>query len=200
MSTSQHSPNHAARGPLYGFAWVMTVLIAAPTASALDAPHHPGTLGTARITSRSASNTPKSRAPQVYLALIGPTPLRFADPSPGLPPEPVMPSPQLLPLNTPTLDPTGKHPGETPSTRPDATVNTPDSTPGVVKPLDLDPTETPQRIIPDDMRQEVRPEDVLPFFQLPSGGDVNGVVLPLTLPASRAPAPQPPSSATYRQQ
>ena len=55
-------------------------------------------------------------------------------------------------------------------------------------------------IEPDDMIQEVRPEDVLPFFQLPAGEDALSVAIPLTLPSSREPNTQPVSSATYRQQ
>jgi hypothetical protein len=44
--------------------------------------------------------------------------------------------------------------------------------------------------LPDDLRQPTRPEDFLPYFQLPGPG-VN--------PGVPAPAPLPPSSATYTQ-
>jgi hypothetical protein len=56
----------------------------------------------------------------------------------------------------------------------------------------------PPAILPDDLRKEVRPEDLLPFFQFPRGGATIGVGVPVP---SQAPAPvMPQSSATYRQQ
>lgn len=60
---------------------------------------------------------------------------------------------------------------------------------------------TPAPILPDDTRAPVRPEDFLPFFQLPGAATQNGDVT-LVVPAARgapAPAPLPPSSATYTQ-
>jgi hypothetical protein len=55
----------------------------------------------------------------------------------------------------------------------------------------------PPLILPDDMRRDVRPEDLLPFFQYPrNGGAANGV----SVPAQPAVPTLPPSSATYRQQ
>lgn len=51
-------------------------------------------------------------------------------------------------------------------------------------------THGPLPILPDDLRQPTRPEDFLPYFQLPGPG-VN--------PGVPAPAPLPPSSATYTQ-
>ena len=57
--------------------------------------------------------------------------------------------------------------------------------------------ETPA-ILPDDLRKEVRPEDVIPFFLFPKGGSAVGVSVPVP-PQPSAPA-QIPSSATYRQE
>lgn len=58
-----------------------------------------------------------------------------------------------------------------------------------------------QSILPDDTRPRVRPEDFLPFFQIPGSargtGDVN-LIAPATLSAPTA-APLPPSTATYTQ-
>ena len=61
---------------------------------------------------------------------------------------------------------------------------------------------TPRAILLDDTRSQVRPEDFLPYFQIPgsarSAGDVN-VIMPanaLTAPSSTT---LPPSSATYTQ-
>jgi hypothetical protein len=48
------------------------------------------------------------------------------------------------------------------------------------------PEETePSSILPDDMRREVRPEDLLPFFQYPRNG---GGVIGVPVPASAGPA------------
>jgi hypothetical protein len=52
-------------------------------------------------------------------------------------------------------------------------------------------------ILPDDMHRDVRPEDLLPYFQYPRGG---GAVIGVPVPAQPALPTLPPSSATYRQQ
>ncbi len=53
-------------------------------------------------------------------------------------------------------------------------------------------------ILPDDLRRDVRPEDILPFFQFPRGGATIGVGVPVP---PQPPAPtMPSSSATYRLQ
>lgn len=62
-------------------------------------------------------------------------------------------------------------------------------------------------ILPDDLRKEIRPEDVVPFFQLPGYESPLDVQQPQATPTPPAPAtpsrpPSPtqiPSSATYRQ-
>ncbi|MBA4137965.1 MAG: hypothetical protein C0518_11665 [Opitutus sp.] len=79
---------------------------------------------------------------------------------------------------------------------PDAAVPTPAPD---IKPA---PAKISPAILPDDTRSKVRAEDFLPFFQFPGSashpGDVT-VVVPAA-PGAAAPAPLPPSSATYRQQ
>lgn len=53
-------------------------------------------------------------------------------------------------------------------------------------------------ILPDDLRKDVRPEDVIPFFQFPGSSGPPSVSLPVP---GQPPAPaQIPSSATYRQE
>jgi len=53
-------------------------------------------------------------------------------------------------------------------------------------------------ILPDDLRRDVRPEDILPFFQFPRGGATIGVGVSVP---TQPPAPtMPTSSATYRLQ
>lgn len=203
MSFSNESPQHTFRRPLCGVALAVAVIVAAPSLMALDAPNRPASVRTRASTSRAATAQPKGHTPALYLAMIGPTPLRFANTSPALPPEPVMPKPVLPVDELPAAqDPAhARNPADTTSggSSSSSSANTPNGTP-----TDMNASEqtgkTPLRIIPDDLRKEVRPEDVLPFFQLPSGADGVGLELPLSLPASRAPAAQPASSATYRQQ
>ncbi len=72
----------------------------------------------------------------------------------------------------------------------------------VTAPAHAAPLRTPPPILPDDTRPKVRAEDFLPFFQFPgsaAAGDVT-VVVPTTPGGVPAPATQPRSSATYRQQ
>jgi hypothetical protein len=63
------------------------------------------------------------------------------------------------------------------------------------------PAKSPPRILPDDARPSVRPEDFLPYFQIPgSARKPAGVTLLLpALNAPPAPANLPASSATYTQ-
>ena len=59
----------------------------------------------------------------------------------------------------------------------------------------------PAPILPDDIRPRIRPDDFLPFFQVPGSASRPGdVILTVPAPASAGqPAPLPPSSATYTQ-
>jgi hypothetical protein len=60
----------------------------------------------------------------------------------------------------------------------------------------------PPAIIPDDARPSVRPEDFLPYFQLPGAGkpgDVNLLVPASALRGDTGSLPVQPSSATYTQ-
>jgi hypothetical protein len=64
------------------------------------------------------------------------------------------------------------------------------------------PPPPPPSIIPDDTRPAVRPEDFLPFFQLPGFGPRSSgvrVILPVPMNAPSATTPPPVSSATYNQ-
>lgn len=59
----------------------------------------------------------------------------------------------------------------------------------------------PPAILPDDTRPTIRPEDFLPFFQIPGSAPSTGgasviVPVPMSPPAGITP---PPSSATYTQ-
>ncbi len=70
------------------------------------------------------------------------------------------------------------------------------------KPASAPPKAPPAAILPDDTRPSVRPEDFLPYFQVPgattSAGEVN-VIMPANAFTPPAAAPLPPSSATYTQ-
>ena len=57
----------------------------------------------------------------------------------------------------------------------------------------------PRPILPDEMRPEARPEDFLPFFQLPAGRSGDVTVFGPVPRAPATPAPLSNSSATYTQ-
>ena len=64
--------------------------------------------------------------------------------------------------------------------------------------------KTPPAILPDNVRQSVRPEDFLPYFQIPGAARQNpnvSVIMPATgaLEAPAAAVTIPPSSASYNQ-
>ena len=138
--------------------------------------------------------------PTPYLTTVGSPGLRFleADPPPDLVTRPPAAAPP--------------HPAEeTAAAKPDVIPFNPPEThpavPVVVAPVAATPanpaTEAQPRatapILPDELRPRVRAEDFLPYFQLPASqpGDPN-VIVPVPRSAA-APAPLPPSSATYTQ-
>jgi hypothetical protein len=125
-----------------------------------------------------------------YLPSIGGPGLRFRDPEPATerpvarvsadaPPVPAT-EVATLPSRLPVAAPKGAAPGLRP-------------TPG---PASRPP---PAPILPDDLRPQVRPEDFLPYFQIPGGSpgsDPVGVPLPSS---ASPPAALPPSSASFQQ-
>ena len=145
-----------------------------------------------------------------YLPYVGAPLLRFQEVAP--PPDLVTrPAPAGPP--TPTLSPTESSVAMENAAAPRSTASSlqprPPEAPApeaAVKPEAKAPPpapvkSTPPAILPDDTHPPVRPEDFLPYFQIPGSAtqpeDVN-----LLLPAPRtppAPAPLPPSSATYTQ-
>jgi hypothetical protein len=63
------------------------------------------------------------------------------------------------------------------------------------------PTKAPAQILPDDSRPAVRPEDFIPYFQIP-GSARHPADVTLLVPVPKAPPSPgalPPSSATYTQ-
>jgi hypothetical protein len=149
----------------------------------------------APVSASSVPRVPKSRLASghhPYLAAIGVRALRFADappertdePPPFTLPKPIVVAPELPPALEPPPPPPPPPPAE-------EIKAAPPPAPAGSKPL---------LIIPDDTKRAVRPEDVLPFFQLPHGAgepSVN-IAVPFT-PAQPSAATLPPSSATYQE-
>lgn len=171
--------------------------------------------GHALTRSRPPGSGPELRHadPIPYLTILGGPPLRFQDATPppdltvrpaaSAPPiaasseieaavgvanvaaiQPAPPSAALADDSTGPTSPTAGSPATTPP-------------PAV-------PVKTPPPIIPDNVRQSVRPEDFLPYFQIPGAVRQNPdvkVIVPATttLEAPAAGAIIPPSSAGYIQ-
>ncbi len=148
----------------------------------------------------------RSTDPKPYLPATGAPPLRFQE---AAPPPDLVTRPAAAAPPTPALTPTessvaqanaaaarstavSEAPAVTPAS---AASETPaaKSTPPT--------TKGPTAILPDNARPSVRPEDFLPYFQIPGSAQTPADVT-LLVPAAKAPpapAPLPPSSATYRQ-
>lgn len=144
------------------------------------------------------SDTPvRQSQPVPYLRLVGPPPMRFQEPPapPAFELEPVATGPAFIESDRPSMAPAqAKEKPETP------VHSVPAGKTGAAPTLEKKPEEHEAiPILPDDTRRDVRPEELLPFFQFPrNGGTTMGVRVPVP-PQPTAPA-MPPSSATYRQQ
>ena len=149
-----------------------------------------------RSRSSNPVRTPVAEGSVPYLLALGPPPLRFQE---YVPPPEVSPR---LPAGGPTTSasPATSHTSDVilPASDTDPTPaakNEPKDNPAAPK------KPGPAAIIPDDTRPQVRPEDFLPFFQIPGSGrgpvEVNVLApIPSGVPS---PAPLQPSSATYTQ-
>ncbi|MEO6875492.1 MAG: hypothetical protein ABI222_11800 [Opitutaceae bacterium] len=133
-----------------------------------------------------------------YLPAHGAPPLRFAEPAtmPELTVHPTAAASKLPALNSgdPSMASTPGASATSSSLTPSAAATRPTEATSEMMPSGK---SVPLSILPDDLRPQVRPEDFLPFFQIPATqpGDVT-----LTPHGALAPAPQPASSATYHQQ
>jgi hypothetical protein len=58
--------------------------------------------------------------------------------------------------------------------------------------------KTPAALIPDETQREIRPEEILPFFQLPGSAGTTTIVVP-AVPASPEQTRLPVSTAVYRE-
>ena len=158
--------------------------------------------------SRPSGGSEGSVGPSPYLPAAGAPPLRFQE---AAPPPDLLTRPSAAAPPTPTLTPTESSvalanaaaarsaavtPPETASIS-----STPSPTPEKSAPKNA-PTKTPPPILPDNVRPTIRPEDFLPYFQIPGAAQNPGDVT-LLVPAAKTPATPsatlPPSSATYTQ-
>lgn len=148
-----------------------------------------------------------------YLRATGAPPLRFqaAAPPPDLVARPPGAAPPLPPL-TPTESAVALEnaaaasalgpPGAPPPVGTNA--SSPGNLSGTAPTLSAAPSpKLPPPILPDDARPTVRPEDFLPFFQVPGSARRPADVTVVAPAGAAAPAPGappiPPSSATYTQ-
>lgn len=156
-----------------------------------------------------------------YLTAVVAVPLRFDHaPKPPdfevepIPTGPAMPDDQTLPtIQTPTIQPKpnlipANPPASSPAAAANGTASSPASNTGpAAKGKNGTPASSSHQdnqnqdqeltpILPDDMHHDVRPEDVIPYFQFPRGG----VILNAPVPSQPAQPTLPPSSATYTQQ
>lgn len=152
--------------------------------------------------------------PQPYLRVVGAPPLRFVEVAPPADPITRLPAtgnpPGLadnleaeLAQSTETTDDVAPELAATteveeamPAARP-----LPTTVPPPARAETAPVSSGPAPILPDDTRPSLRPEDFLPFFQLPGTSSVSADVTVITPAPRQAPAPAPltPSSATYRQ-
>jgi hypothetical protein len=147
-----------------------------------------------------------------YLAAVGPLPLRFQTlpPPPDLTVRPAAAAPPLPTSDHADAPVASKRSDESPAsaiTSPNALAAAKRGEGGLSSsPAPADqtaPTKAPpSSILPDDARPSIRPEDFLPYFQIPGSGkpgDVNLLVPASILQGAPAAAPIAPSSATYTQ-
>lgn len=169
------------------------------------------------IAPKAAHSSPRSRPPAgltdephrpkpvPYLVALGAPSLRFQRPTP--PPD-LVTHPAAAAPPVPALTPTESAVAQANAAASQAAAvrTTPAADPGSTeaKPKDATTPAKPtskRSILPDDTRPAIKPEDFLPFFQIPgtakAPGDIS-VIAPASLNTPTA-APIPPSSATYTQ-
>lgn len=189
-------PTSASRALRY-LSLLLLPMLAPEAATALARPRH--TLGL------NADEPGGDALP--YLAVVGAPPLRFqrAAPPPDVVPRPTAGAPPMPPLtaieSTVALANTAAAQSTTAGARLPGEVAASDRK-LEAKPATAPAKAPPAAILPDDTRPVVRPEDFLPYFQVPgaakSAGEVN-VIMPANAFTPPAAAPLPPSSATYTQ-
>lgn len=164
-----------------------------------------------RSTSSCATGSTPGADPLLpYLLAVGPPPLRFAQalplpdvstrPASAAPPVPAVVE-EIAAANAASAKPVGTAP-PSPVAPPEASAPEPASVPVAPVETAKPPARTPPALIPDDTQHETRPEEILPFFQLPgSSGGAGGattIVVPV-VPAQPEEMRLPVSTAVYRQ-
>lgn len=185
-------PPHAPSGLRGAGHWLFLLLLATLATEGSEGRTRPRSAGSQRDALDQSS----------YLPAIGACPLRFA----AEPPPPdlsLRQSPAAGPKNP---DPTvadftpAEPPPEIVTKETEEVAATPVQ--AETKPSDVVPAKpAPSPVLRDELRPRIRPDDFLPFFQVP--GSLNGrgeVIFSVPAPAlPAAPAPLPASSATYTQ-
>jgi hypothetical protein len=141
-----------------------------------------------------------------YLQATGAPPLRFQGVEAPLHPAPSAPVPAATPAPAAMLPDPVAPVGIEPDPEPVAAPEVPSPTAEAKQPASVAdpigaPARTPAPILPDEARPTIRPEDFLPYFQVPGSARTPADVT-LLVPAPKAPpapGPLPPSSATYTQ-
>jgi len=151
-----------------------------------------------------AERLPEGDVSSLYLPVIGPPPLRFAQappppdlsthPAPVAPPRPAV-TEEIAAANTASTKSVATPQGVV--TEQDQTIQTEVNPAASGAPVKGPGNKEPQALLPDDTQRETRPEEVLPFFQFPGSGGTTIVVPPAA--TSQEPTRLPVSSAVYRQ-
>jgi hypothetical protein len=195
---NQREPTSEPQGP--GWAFPCLALLLLPLLSGARAPALTQLPPQAGLTQQNP-----------YLVALGAPPLRFQDPVPATdlairPPKPGAPKLIISDHTSTATEAAGdvsfadvSHTPRTPPT-PETRHETTDTLSSETADNPSKPARTPLPILPDEVRPQARPEDFLPFFQIPApqSGDVNVIVPVPRSPGSTATA-LPASSATYTQ-
>jgi hypothetical protein len=192
---NHREPPHLSAAKRRAGLWLTLALLPAMAPTGVHAMPRSLTLA---IVSRTAESTP-------YLSATGAPPLRFRETA--VPVDPT-PRPTDVAINAPAatssiatnVSPAGNGPVAVASA-----TSTPESTSvseaASVREASATPHKTPAPILPDDSRPTIRPEDFIPYFQIP-GSARHPADVTLLVPVPKAPptpATLPTSSATYTQ-
>ncbi len=170
------------------------ILLPALATDGVQALPHPG---------QSESGRSRHAAPIPYLPVMGAPPLRFQEVLP--PPDPVT-RPVAAAPPVPALTPTESSVAlaNAAAARSATIVEASDAVPVKTETVSaaskpVAPAKLPPAILPDSIRPTVRPEDFLPYFQVPGMPQASGDIMPSAPKSVPEPARLPPSAATYRQ-
>jgi hypothetical protein len=158
------------------------------------------TLDEGHAGTRLRSMVPSGTDSPPYLPILGAPSIRIEE---ALPPPDLVTRPAAAAPPVPALTPTESSVAVANADAARSTVVAPEQPveEKVAPPAPAAPTRTPAPILPDSLHPVARPEDFLPYFQIPGTAKQPGDVTILAPGAGSAPAsaPIPPSSATYTQ-